>query len=62
MLQVGTAADARINGINLKTIGATLLDMKAWFCGLKYFCGNVSYSSLPIFSAHHAPGHGLHRY
>jgi cyanate permease len=49
MRQVGTAADARIGGVSLRDIGYTLLDAKAWLCGLMYFCGNVSYSSLPVF-------------
>ncbi|KAL2130288.1 hypothetical protein VTI74DRAFT_6660 [Chaetomium olivicolor] len=49
MRQVGTTADARIGGVTLKDIGAIFIDPKAWLCGLMYFCGNVSYSSLPVF-------------
>lgn len=47
--QVGTAADARIGSVRLKDIGAIFIDPKAWMCALMYFCGNVSYSSLPVF-------------
>lgn len=49
MRQVGTDANARIGGFKLKDIGLVFLDLKAWLCGLMYFCGNVTYSSLPVF-------------
>lgn len=49
MRQVGTNANARIGGIKLKDFGHVLLDLKAWLCALMYFCGNVTYSSLPVF-------------
>lgn len=49
MRQVGTDADARIGAFKLRDIGGVLIDAKAWMCGLMYFCGNVSYSSLPVF-------------
>ncbi|KAI0395220.1 MFS general substrate transporter [Xylariaceae sp. FL0594] len=47
--QVGTDANARIGGFNIKDVGAVLLDPIAWMCALMYFAGNVSYSSLPVF-------------
>ncbi|KAF7531385.1 hypothetical protein G7054_g8918 [Neopestalotiopsis clavispora] len=47
--QVGTDANARVGGINLKEIVPVLCDAKAWICALMYFCGNVSYSTLPVF-------------
>ncbi|KAK6079489.1 major facilitator superfamily transporter [Seiridium cupressi] len=49
MRQVGTDANARIGGFKLKEVPPLLIDVKAWICGLMYFCGNVSYSSLPVF-------------
>ncbi|KAI0009542.1 MFS general substrate transporter [Xylariaceae sp. FL0662B] len=49
MRQVGTDANARIGGFNLKDVGSVVIDLKAWLCGLMYFCGNVTYSSLPVF-------------
>lgn len=49
MRQVGTNANARIGGFKLKDIGLVVTDLKAWLCGLMYFCGNVTYSSLPVF-------------
>jgi hypothetical protein len=49
MRQVGTAAYARIGRVSPKEMLVTVLDAKAWLCGLMYFCGNVSYSSLPVF-------------
>ncbi|KAL7626386.1 hypothetical protein AAE478_003158 [Parahypoxylon ruwenzoriense] len=49
MRQVGTNANARIGGFKLKDLAPVLIDMKAWLCALMYFCGNVSYSSLPVF-------------
>lgn len=49
MRQVGTAADARIGGLTLKDVLSIFTDPKAWLCALMYFCGNVSYSSLPVF-------------
>lgn len=47
--QVGTNAGARVGGFNLKDVGSALIDPKVWMCGLMYFCGNVNYSSLPVF-------------
>ncbi|KUI56366.1 hypothetical protein VP1G_03750 [Cytospora mali] len=47
--QVGTDANARISGVNLKDLGIAVIDLKVWLCGLMYFCGNVTYSSLPVF-------------
>lgn len=49
MRQVGTNASARVGGFNIKDLGPTLVDPKVWLCGLMYFCGNVTYSSLPVF-------------
>ncbi|KAI1076807.1 MFS general substrate transporter [Whalleya microplaca] len=49
MRQVGTDGNARIGGFKIKDIGLVLIDLKAWMCGLMYFCGNVTYSSLPVF-------------
>ena len=49
MRQVGTGANARIGSFSIKDLGPVLIDVKAWMCGLMYFCGNVSYSSLPVF-------------
>ncbi|EMR72243.1 putative mfs transporter protein [Eutypa lata UCREL1] len=49
MHQVGTDANARVGTFKLKDIVPVLVDLKAWMCGLMYFCGNVSYSSLPVF-------------
>ncbi|KAI1609910.1 retrograde regulation protein 2 [Exophiala viscosa] len=37
------------HSINIKDLGLTLLDAKAWFTALMYFSCNVSYSSLPVF-------------
>ena len=45
--QVGT--NQRIGGVNLKEIGLTLFDYKAWFMALMYFSANVSYASLPAY-------------
>lgn len=45
--QTGTVE--RIGGIELKNVGATLLDPKPWFTALMYFSCNVSFSSLPVF-------------
>lgn len=47
--QVGTNPDLRVGGFNIKDIGPALIDLKVWLCGLMYFCGNVTYSSLPVF-------------
>lgn len=47
--QVGIGANARIGRFNIRDLGPVLIDAKAWMCGLMYFCGNVSYSSLPVF-------------
>ncbi|KAK7741353.1 hypothetical protein SLS63_000906 [Diaporthe eres] len=47
--QVGTNPNSRVGGFNIKDIGPALIDVKVWLCGLMYFCGNVSYSSLPVF-------------
>ncbi|KAK4248352.1 major facilitator superfamily domain-containing protein [Corynascus novoguineensis] len=48
--QVGSAAASeRIGGVRLRDVAAIFLDLKAWLCALMYFCGNVSYSSLPVF-------------
>ncbi|KAK9778083.1 putative Major facilitator superfamily (MFS) profile domain-containing protein [Seiridium cardinale] len=49
MRQVGMDANARIGGFKLKEALPLLIDVKAWICGLMYLCGNVSYSSLPVF-------------
>ncbi|KAI2468234.1 MFS general substrate transporter [Annulohypoxylon bovei var. microspora] len=49
MRQVGTNANARIGGFKIKDILPVFIDPKAWLCGLMYFCGNVTYSSLPVF-------------
>jgi cyanate permease len=49
MRQVGMGANARIGGFKLKEVIPVLMDTKAWICALMYFCGNVSYSSLPVF-------------
>lgn len=49
MRQVGTSADDRVGGVNIKDVLLVVFDLKAWLCGLMYFCGNVSYSSLPVF-------------
>ncbi|KAI2634219.1 MFS general substrate transporter [Hypomontagnella submonticulosa] len=49
MRQVGTDANARIGLVKLKDVALVLVDLKAWLCGLMYFCGNVTYSSLPAF-------------
>ncbi|KAL2153708.1 hypothetical protein VTH82DRAFT_4863 [Thermothelomyces myriococcoides] len=49
MRQVGSASDQRIGGIKLKDVFYVFIDLKAWMCALMYFCGNVSYSSLPVF-------------
>lgn len=47
--QVGTNSDSRVGKFNIKDIGPALIDVKVWLCGLMYFCGNVTYSSLPVF-------------
>lgn len=47
--QVGTDANARISGVNFRDLFIALVDVKVWMCGLMYFCGNVTYSSLPVF-------------
>ncbi|KAI0153868.1 major facilitator superfamily domain-containing protein [Pestalotiopsis sp. NC0098] len=47
--QVGTDSNTRVGGIKVGEIIPVLLDAKAWLCALMYFCGNVSYSSLPVF-------------
>lgn len=39
----------RIGHLNLKEIGQTFLDPKAWFTALMYFSCNVSFASLPVF-------------
>lgn len=49
MRQVGTDANARIGGFSIKELLPVFIDAKAWLCGLMYFCGNVTYSSLPVF-------------
>ncbi|OTB04276.1 hypothetical protein M426DRAFT_320863 [Hypoxylon sp. CI-4A] len=49
MRQVGTDAHARIGTFKISEIGHVLLDAKVWLCGIMYFCGNVTYSSLPVF-------------
>ncbi|KAI1805747.1 MFS general substrate transporter [Daldinia bambusicola] len=49
MRQVGTNASARIGGFKLAEVLPVFMDLKAWLCGLMYFCGNVTYSSLPVF-------------
>jgi cyanate permease len=49
MRQVGTDANARVGGFKFREVLPLLVDAKAWICGLMYFCGNVSYSSLPVF-------------
>ncbi|KAI1107336.1 MFS general substrate transporter [Jackrogersella minutella] len=49
MRQVGTTANARIGGFKIKDVLPVFIDLKAWMCGLMYFCGNVTYSSLPVF-------------
>lgn len=49
MRQVGTNADARIGGFKLKDVIPFIMDPKAWLCAFMYFCGNVTYGSLPIF-------------
>ncbi|KAK6955560.1 hypothetical protein Daesc_003200 [Daldinia eschscholtzii] len=49
MRQVGTDANARIGGFKLTDVLPVFMDLKAWLCGLMYFCGNVTYSSLPVF-------------
>lgn len=49
MRQVGTNADARIGGLKINDFKPFLTDIKAWLCGIMYFCGNVTYSSLPLF-------------
>ncbi|KAK2597667.1 hypothetical protein N8I77_012438 [Diaporthe amygdali] len=47
--QVGTDPNSRVGKFNIKDIGPALIDVKIWMCGLMYFCGNVTYSSLPVF-------------
>ncbi|KAI0017959.1 major facilitator superfamily domain-containing protein [Xylariomycetidae sp. FL0641] len=47
--QVGTSAKERIGGFKPRDVIPVLLDLKAWMCALMYFCGNVSYASLPVF-------------
>lgn len=47
--QVGTSASSRVGSVSIKDLGLALIDVKAWMCGLMYFCGNVTYSSLPVF-------------
>lgn len=47
--QVGTGARARVGGFDARDLGPALADPKVWMCGLMYFCGNVTYSSLPVF-------------
>ncbi|KAI1775691.1 MFS general substrate transporter [Hypoxylon cercidicola] len=49
MRQVGTNADARIGGLKRTDFIPFVKDIKAWLCAVMYFCGNVTYSSLPIF-------------
>ncbi|KAL2164996.1 hypothetical protein VTH06DRAFT_292 [Thermothelomyces fergusii] len=49
MRQVGSASDERIGRVKLKDVLSIFTDVKAWMCALMYFCGNVSYSSLPVF-------------
>lgn len=49
MRQVGTNANARIGGFKITDLLPVFTDLKAWLCGLMYFCGNVTYSSLPVF-------------
>ncbi|KAI5868143.1 MFS general substrate transporter [Durotheca rogersii] len=46
---VGTVGSARIGAFNPRDILPAILDLKVWICAFMYFCGNVSYSSLPIF-------------
>ncbi|KAI1763163.1 MFS general substrate transporter [Hypoxylon sp. FL1150] len=47
--QVGTNADDRIGGFKLKDAIPFVKDLKAWICAVMYFCGNVTYGSLPLF-------------
>ncbi|AEO60787.1 hypothetical protein MYCTH_2316249 [Thermothelomyces thermophilus ATCC 42464] len=47
--QVGSVSSERIGGVKLKDVLSIFIDPKAWMCALMYFCGNVSYSSLPVF-------------
>lgn len=47
--QVGTSARARVGGLDVADFGRAVVDPKVWMCGLMYFCGNVTYSSLPVF-------------
>ncbi|KAI0173326.1 MFS general substrate transporter [Hypoxylon sp. FL1284] len=47
--QVGVDANSRTGGVNLKDVKSFLVDYKAWICAMLYFCGNVTYASLPIF-------------
>jgi MFS family permease len=47
--QTGQKGQERIGGLNLKDVGLTLLDYKAWAVALMYFSTNVSYASLPVY-------------
>lgn len=47
--QVGTNPDSRVGEFDIRDIWPVVIDAKVWMCGLIYFCGNVSYSSLPVF-------------
>ncbi|KAL4959022.1 putative MFS transporter [Aspergillus stella-maris] len=39
----------RVQGVDMKELGRTLLDVKPWITALMYFSCNVSFSSLPVF-------------
>ncbi|KAL4955533.1 major facilitator superfamily domain-containing protein [Aspergillus filifer] len=39
----------RVQGVDMKELGRTLLDIKPWITALMYFSCNVSFSSLPVF-------------
>ncbi|KAL4945645.1 hypothetical protein BDV06DRAFT_184175 [Aspergillus oleicola] len=39
----------RVEGVDMKELGRTLLDVKPWITAFMYFSCNVSFSSLPVF-------------
>lgn len=47
--QVGTNPDSRVGRFDIREIWPAIIDVKVWLCGLMYFSGNVSFSSLPVF-------------
>ncbi|KAJ5525509.1 major facilitator superfamily transporter [Penicillium frequentans] len=48
--QVGEDGAARVGSLDLREVGEALLDPKNWLIALMFFCCNVSFSSLPVFT------------